>query len=128
MSELYDHRAALFAVTVNEHNSISWKSKQHHDGTMYDGMFIVGMDTPYGQVSYHYNTDKCWDMFKCKELERAPEWDGHSPAVVVERLAKFSKYVTYCKSCHGTGYLKSHSDAPDSRCPHCSGTGLREGY
>ena len=128
MSELYDHRAALFAVTVNEHKSISWKSKQHHDGTMYDGMFIVGMDTPYGQVSYHYNTDKCWDMFKCKELERAPEWDGHTPADVVRRLTEFSKYGekgNFCPTCHGTGYRKSYCDEPDSRCTDCEGTGKR---
>lgn len=128
IGELYDHRASLFAIVVNDHSDISWKSKQHHDGSMYYGMFIVGMNTPYGQVSYHYDVARHWELFKCRELDRAPAWDGHSPADVVERLAKFSKYVTYCKSCHGTGYLKSHSDAPDRRCPCCNGTGLREGY
>ena len=26
-----------------------------------------------------------------------------------------------CPACHGTGYLKSHSDAPDRPCPYCRG-------
>ena len=44
---------------------------------MYDDYFIVGIDTPEGQYSYHYHK-KYWDVFKyVNELEFAPEWDGH---------------------------------------------------
>lgn len=32
-----------------------------------------------------------------------------------------------CKVCHGTGYLKSHSDAPDRPCPHCGYTMPEDG-
>lgn len=78
-NELYHHRAVLFSVIVNQNKSISWKSKKHHDGTMYDGMFIVGIDTPQGQYSYHYDIEPYWNMFECKELDNAPEWDGHKP-------------------------------------------------
>lgn len=86
--ELYHHRAVLFATVVADHPRMSWKSKLHHDGTMYDGMFIVGLDTPYGQASYHYDIDPYWDMFRCVARERAPEWDGHTPDQALERIYK----------------------------------------
>lgn len=47
----------------------SWKSLHHHDGTMYDGMFIVGIDTPAGPATYHYDVDPYWDMFPCRVLD-----------------------------------------------------------
>lgn len=86
--ELYHHRAVLFSVIVKAFQEKAWKARLHNDGTMYDGMFIVGIDTPYGQASYHYDIDPYWDMFECRELERAPEWDGHMPALAIERIGK----------------------------------------
>ena len=85
--ELYDHRAKLFSVIVRDHRELAWKSRFHHDGTMYDGMFIVGIETPDGQATYHYDVDPYWDIFDCRELDRAPEWDGHSPQQAIERIA-----------------------------------------
>lgn len=131
MDELYDHRAALFAFIVNSNKDLCWKSKKHHDGSMYPDMFIVGMDTEYGQISYHYNLDKCWGLFKCKELDTAPEFDGHTPMDVVERLNKLNRSFSYlddkyCKNCKGTGYVKSYCDEPDKRCLCCNGSGLKE--
>lgn len=87
-NELYHHRAVLFSVIVKAFPERAWKARQHHDGTMYDGMFIVGIDTPEGQASYHYDIDPYWDMFECRELERAPEWDGHTPAQAIERIGR----------------------------------------
>ena len=89
-NELYHHRAVLFSVIVRNYPELSWKSKKHHTGDMYDGMFIVGIDTPFGQASYHYDIDQYWDMFDCKELEYAPEWDGHTPEQAIERIGKLS--------------------------------------
>ena len=85
--ELYDHRAKLFSVIVRDHRELAWKSRLHHDGTMYDGMFIVGVETPRGQATYHYDVDPYWGLFDCKELDRAPEWDGHTPAQAIDRIA-----------------------------------------
>lgn len=85
-NELYHHRAVLFSVIVKTFQDKAWKARQHYDGTMYSGMFIVGIDTPEGQASYHYDIDPYWDMFECRELERAPEWDGHTPAQAIERI------------------------------------------
>lgn len=77
-NELYHHRAVLFSVILNQNKDVAWKAKKHHDGTMYDGMFIVGINTPQGQYSYHYDLN-LWSLFDIKELEYAPEWDGHKP-------------------------------------------------
>lgn len=85
--ELYDHRAKLFSVIVRDHRELAWKSMLHHDGTMYDGMFIVGVETPGGQATYHYDVNPYWDMFDCEVLDRAPEWDGHTPRQAIDRIA-----------------------------------------
>lgn len=89
-NELYHHRAVLFSVIVNQNRDIAWKSKKHHDGTMYDGMFIVGIDTPQGQYSYHYDIEPYWNMFECKELDNSPVWDGHEPKDI-DRLKSIDK-------------------------------------
>lgn len=76
--ELYHHRTLLFAIICNTYKDISWKSWKHYDGTMYDNMFIVGIDTPMGQYRYHCEKEY-WDRFDIKELPNAPIWDGHKP-------------------------------------------------
>lgn len=78
-NELYHHRMILFAVICNSYKAQAWKSKLHHDGTMYDDYFIVGITTPKGDYTYHYHMDD-WDYFDVKELPNAPEWDGHKPS------------------------------------------------
>ena len=92
-NELYHHRAVLFSV--------------------FDGMFIVGIETPEGQATYHYDIEPYWDMFKVKELEKAPKWDGHTPEDAINRIASlsFRKDVTEkkCKNCY-------HYDACSSCC------------
>lgn len=92
-NELYHHRAVLFSVIVNIFADRAWKSKLHADGTMYDGMFIVGIETPDGQATYHYDVDPYWNMFQCKEVDRAPEWDGHTPDQAIERIGKLADLI-----------------------------------
>ena len=84
--ELYAHRAILFATICNMFPDKAWKSKWHHDGTMYDNMFIVGITTPNGQATYHYDIDPYWNYFRVPELDAAPEWDGHSPDDAIKRI------------------------------------------
>lgn len=76
-NELYNHRMVLFAVLCNTYWEKAWKSWKHHDGTMYENYFIVGITTDKGQFSYHYEKEH-WDRFDVIELETAPEWDGHT--------------------------------------------------
>lgn len=85
--ELYYHRMMLFAVICNQNKNKAWKSKLHHDGTMFDeDSFIVGVETPEGQYTYHYHL-KFWDMYNVKELEYAPEYDGHNPEDITRLLS-----------------------------------------
>jgi hypothetical protein len=88
-NELYHHRAVLFSVICNLYPEKCWKSKLHHDGSMFDGMFIVGIETNEGQATYHYDVDPYWDYFDVKVLDRAPEWDGHTPSIAIDRIRKF---------------------------------------
>ena len=90
-NELYHHRAVLFSVICNSFKPLSWKSKKHNDGTMYHGMFIVGIATPKGNATYHYDIEPYWDMFDVKELDKAPEWDGHTPSEAIERISKLTE-------------------------------------
>lgn len=90
-NELYHHRAILFSVICNERPEVTWKSKRHHDGTMYDGMFIVGIETPEGQATYHYDIDPYWNLFRVKELELAPEWDGHTSCEAIRRIGTLTQ-------------------------------------
>ena len=119
-NELYHHRAVLFSVIVKAFPERAWKARQHHDGTMYSGMFIVGIDTPEGQASYHYDIDPYWDMFECRELERAPEWDGHTPAQAIERIGKLEP-VRHGEWEHGMQcpFCKQIDTTKPNYCPNC---------
>lgn len=85
-NELYHHRAVLFSVICNDRPGIAWKSRLHDDGTMFEGMFIVGVQTPRGQATYHYDIEPYWDLFRVQELETAPPFDGHTPAEAIGRI------------------------------------------
>lgn len=90
-NELYHHRAILFSVICNQNKELAWKSKSHDDGTMFADMFIVGIQTPQGQATYHYNTNPYWNMFKIKTLDFAPKWDGHTSEQAIERILSLGK-------------------------------------
>lgn len=93
MDELYDHRTILFAIICNnayriteDVTCVAWKSKKHSDGTSEEGWFIAGIYTSKGQqITYHQKIE-FWDMFKVQELDKAPEFDGHTSSDVLERL------------------------------------------
>ena len=87
--ELYEHRTVLFSVICNSHTDLAWKSRHHHDGTMFDDMFIVGIQTPAGPCTYHCE-NRYWELFRVPELERAPEFDGHTPEDVLVRIQSLS--------------------------------------
>src|SRR5690625_1057854 len=84
-NELYYHRMMLFSVICNQNKELAWKSKLHDDGTMFDDYFIVGIETPQGQYTYHYHLDY-WNRFDVRELDKAPKWDGHKPEDITRLL------------------------------------------
>ena len=97
--ELYDHRITLFVVLCkklareNENDPRQgidiWRSKLHHDGTSFEGWFILGFGKDAGrQITYHLPLSR-WDETKFADtLERAPEFDVHTSDDVLERLKK----------------------------------------
>lgn len=77
--ELYLHRMILSSIVFNTHKDKAWKSKRHHDGTMFAGSFIVGVTIPeVGDYSYHYDLEY-WELFEVPILDKAPIYDGHMP-------------------------------------------------
>lgn len=90
-NDLYKHRAHLFAALCSAWPNRAWRSKKHYDeenDPMYAGMFIVGIDTPAGPVTYHYDIDPYWDLFSgIVELDNAPRpYDDCTPDEGLKRL------------------------------------------
>jgi len=89
LDDLYRHRTILFASLCNYVEEIegdfTFKSWHHFDGTMYDGMFIAGIWSQKGWVTYHCEAE-FWDYFDVPELANAPEWDGSTPEDGLHRL------------------------------------------
>lgn len=85
---LYYQRLILFAALVKAHKDKAWKSWRHEDGEIPfgGGWFIVGIDTPEGSYTYHYEA-KDWDLFDCKELPVGKHWDGHTEEDVTRLLS-----------------------------------------
>lgn len=98
---LYYQRMVLFNALVNAYNDRAWKSWKHEDGEpcFGGGWFIVGIDTPKGSYTYHYE-DKYWNWFKCEELPVAKHWDGHTEEDVTRLLTLPDvAEVVRCKDC-----------------------------
>lgn len=106
--ELYRHRNLLFIALCRQFNNFEmfgwrqigienpnqrqvWRSKFHSDGSSYDGWFILGLNRDKGrQITYHL-PDDMWELTSfAQTLDRGPEWDGHTPDDVLERLEKLS--------------------------------------
>jgi len=103
--ELYDHRFTLFIALCRliedrisenqqamlgrevEHPHRPWRSKAHHDGSAWEGWFIIGIGKDTGsQISYHLPLSRWEETSFAETLDRAPEWDGHTSDDVLQRL------------------------------------------
>lgn len=86
--QLYYQRMMLFAAIVKQNKDKAWKSLRHEDGELCfgGGWFIVGVDTPEGSYTFHYE-DNYYSLFDCKELERGKHWDGHTEKDVTRLLS-----------------------------------------
>lgn len=101
-AELYDHRIQLWITLCSSLDTMNtalesvkapiplieiWRSKLHHDGTSFDGWFILGMYKEKGkQISYHLPLHRWDDTDFAETLEKAPEWDGHTSDDVLARI------------------------------------------
>ena len=86
--QLYYQRMMLFATIVKQNKDKAWKSLRHEDGELcFDGgWFIVGIDTPEGSYTYHYE-NKYFDLFDCEILDYGKHWDGHTEKDVTRLLS-----------------------------------------
>jgi hypothetical protein len=122
-SSLYNQRLCLFAALVNAYKDKAWKSRLHHDGEpcFGGGWFIVGITTPTGDYTYHYEL-KDWNLFNCKVLDKAPVFDGHTDKDVTR--------VMTLKPCYTSHWIPVEEELPkekqkvlvympaDERCDH----------
>lgn len=89
--ELYDHRNHLFIALMRSNPAISWRANTQDDGEDYPNWFIAGMHLPTGDISYHLPV-WMWEMIDgcgIATTNRAPKWDGHTPADVVKRMEEW---------------------------------------
>ena len=86
--QLYYQRMILFATIVKQNKDRAWKSLRHEDGELCfgGGWFIVGIDTPEGSYTYHYE-NKYFDLFDCEILDYGKHWDGHTEKDVTRLLS-----------------------------------------
>lgn len=89
--ELYEHRNLLFCAFASTTPQRAWYSRCHADGTMFDGYIIVGLEKPHKHITYHMAERFIPYLAACsiKEIPYAPEWDGHTPDDVLERLRNY---------------------------------------
>lgn len=130
-NQLYHQRAVLFATIVNQNKDKAWKSWKHEDGKFcFDKekeWFIVGVDTPEGSYTYHYEK-KYWDLFDCEELDRGKHWDGHTDDDVTRLLSLPSKTHTKRTETHGVcSDCISRADTIRAMCKECEFSGKCEG-
>lgn len=101
-NSLYKQRMILFAALVRAYKDKAWKSYRHEDGEYCfgGGWFIVGIDTPEGSYTYHYE-DNYYSLFDCKELERGKHWDGHTEKDVTRLLSlpPAQPDIIQCRNC-----------------------------
>ena len=101
-NELYEHRITLFIALCKNINEVLklekpekysvWKSKRHSDGELCFGdgsWFVMGIGIEKGkQITYHLPISNWEKTTFADELDKAPEFDGHTPKDVLERIKK----------------------------------------
>ena len=115
---LYYQRMILFAALVRQNRDRAWKSYRHEDGELCfgGGWFIVGIDTPEGSYTYHYES-KDFNLFDCEELPVGKHWDGHTEADVTRLLSLPAADVRPVVKAH---WIYHEDDCGDYyECSHC---------
>lgn len=92
--ELYEHRIVLFIALAGRFSYYEgpdmpsvWRSKVHSDNSIWEGWFILGIGTEPGeQITYHLPESKWEECNFATTLDKAPTFDGHTSADVLERL------------------------------------------
>ncbi len=92
--ELYDHRITLWIAVCRlvskdpqyQYRDV-WRSELHSDGSKFDGWFVLGLTLEDGkQATYHLPVSRWEECRFATVYEKAPEFDGHTSADVLERI------------------------------------------
>lgn len=90
--ELYEHRITLWIALCRAYSELAtyvgyevWKTRVHSDGSIWEGWFILGITAKEKQLTYHLPESK-WNECDFELIDKAPEYDGHTPEDVLERL------------------------------------------
>jgi hypothetical protein len=90
-NELYEHRHTLFAFALKIARDgfllgiMPFKTWRNQNGEEWEGWFIAGLNSQYGQISYHLPAE-WWDELDIPEIEYNADYDGHTSADVLSRL------------------------------------------
>lgn len=85
-NELYEHRVLLW-INFCRLNPMDCYVVEDH----YEGWFLLGMETGFGQISYHCPNKYLSMVPKILFTRDAPKFDGHTSNDVIERLQKMAK-------------------------------------
>lgn len=100
MDELYEHRIVLYIALCRRVQGVKryedgeinivWRAKMHSDGSSYEGWFTLGINREKGkQITYHLPL-KYWEAtdfaVTINKKEKVPEFDGHTPDDVLNRI------------------------------------------
>lgn len=97
--ELYEHRITNYITLARiiarnthlQHRYPVWRSRLHSDMSSFEGWFLLGICKEKGQqITYHLPMSKWEDCFFAEDLEKAPEFDGHTAEIVLQRLKHLS--------------------------------------
>ena len=135
--QLYYQRMMLFAAIVRQNKDKAWKSFRHEDGELCfgGGWFIVGIDTPEGSYTYHYE-DSYFGLFDCEELKRGKHWDGHTEKDVTRllslpsaqpepRTAYWTKDIVGSVVCSNCGGIREDNRIGHTQWCNCCGCFMR---
>lgn len=92
--ELYEHRITLYIalckmIAKEEILGDVFKTQIHSDGTSWNGWFVLGIIMrDERQITYHLPMSKWEDCGFAPTLEKAPEFDGHTSADVLQRISE----------------------------------------
>jgi len=85
-AELYDHRCLLFVNLVLACKEKAFKTRLNQNGEAWEGWFILGINTQWGQITYHL-PDSMWGFLDgITEVGQNSGYDGHTSQDVINRL------------------------------------------
>ncbi len=89
-NELYEHRNILFINVALLNPKLAFKTWLNDKKEAWEGWFILGINTAFGQVTYHIPAEY-WHLVNVNEVEYNSDYDGHTSGDVADRLIKFAQ-------------------------------------